>query len=200
MVKETLHDDQIVLELINLIILNELLKKHLIYAVKRYIVNFEKSGSIFDYDKPISYIDFRDFLEGEGVDTEEPFKLMQFLFNLELFAVKLYRLCEVDKLSIRDTKLKKLRQVFTHRTSGDILKGKERLVIFGGIRFDFSDFYVSSITDNGRDSEHNEYPYDSYISAILDFSKGTYERGRKAVKTLRDLNGNLVSEIFPDAR
>ncbi len=191
---ETLHDDQIIVELLDLIILNEFLRKDLLKKMKEYILNFEKSTP-FDFSRPVSYIDFADFINRTEKEASLEMKLKQFLFNLELFAIKFFRISEVSKESLKGTKLKKLRQAFAHRKSSDILSGKERLVIFGGFLYNFETLDVSNLGEGGKSAEHISYDYALYIEAIIDnFSH--FGARINNVKQLRKLNESLIVKLF----
>lgn len=192
---ETIHDDQIIVELLDIIILNEFLKKDLILKMKEYISNFEKEAK-FDYLKPLAYIDFLNFIQGSENSFSIELKLKQFLFNLELFSVKLYRISEISKKDLNKTELRKLRQAFAHRKSSDILSGKERLVIFGGLVFNFDLFYITNIGEKAQKSETIKYNYRAYIEAILGNYSDSFSGRIKDVKQLRQLNSDLIKDLF----
>lgn len=196
MATNTIHDDQIVVELLDLIILNEFLRKDLLSMMSDYVKEFD-SQAIFDYSRPVSYIDFYGFVQ-KNDDIESGLKFKQFFLNLELFVLKFYRMSEVSKKYIKDTKLKKLRQTYSHRTSSDILNGRERLVIFGGLTYDFSTFLVQNMTDQAESVETIEYYYSKYIDLILEHYPDEFSIRIKNVKQLRALNENFIKELFPD--
>ena len=191
---ETIHDDQIVVELLEIITLNEFLRKDLLKKMKEYIENF---GSSFDYSRPIAYFDFHDFIKRTETDISLELKFKQFLFNLELFAVKLFRIGEVSKEDLKGTNLKKLRQAFAHKKSGDILAGKERLVIFGGFLYNFDTLDVSNMGIGGNPTEHVMYEYSLYIKIILD-NFSDFGSRMDNVRQLRELNDGLISELFSE--
>lgn len=191
---ETIHDDQIVSELLELIIVNELLRKKILEKIKKYISYFKN----FDYLKPISYIDFLDFIHKNISDFSSELELKQFFFNLELFIIKLYRLGEISKKDINNTNVRKLRQAFAHRKSSDILLGKERLVIFISLSFDLNMFYVTNIGSENKESEIIEYNYFAYIEILSIIFKENFKNKIENIKQLRGLNDNLIKELFPE--
>ena len=186
-------DSIILSDLFDLIILNEILRKKLLTYVREYVLSF---GKAFDFSKPISCIDFYNFIKKNNLRL---LILNQFLLNLELFIIKYYKLGEINKEGIKRTKLKLLRQSFAHRTSGDILGGQERVVACMGFIFNFYTLFFANMSEGAKQTQTIKYQYNGYILTllILSDSLGNLEGKRKNVRQLKKLNQEFIKKLFP---
>ncbi|MEN9852270.1 MAG: hypothetical protein RI996_213 [Candidatus Parcubacteria bacterium] len=185
----------IITDICKIVILIELARKDMLYLSKDFVTEFNKYSK-FDFNTPVSYFAFSEFLRSG--EFEYQIKFDQLLFNLELLIVKLYIFLEADKKGLSNLHINPLRQSFAHRKSNRILSGSRKVTTFGGLSYDFNYFEVMNLGDNNenKNSKFIPYKYSSYVEALLESIKD--HALIENIKQLRALNKGLHDELFAE--